>query len=346
MTPVFAANELGSAGPFRLIGGEVCNLGHDAQRSGACDPPPIDPNVLRGSERANARIERAKRLLGLVRIISAQTELDEAIREEPHHIGALHLRARINISQGDFEAARIDLLAANAATNPDAGVLASLAYIELQHGRISEAARYADRAAKMRPNDPDVHWIRAQVALSAGKIEEALQNLDVALRDSDNFRARQMRAQIFLHDLNFTDAITDADQLVAARPSDYEARNIRALARLGAGQLDGALDDLTDMVGPPGGPYLLPPGHPDFDRLSLQRAMLLVQAGRSADAAKDIEYVVAKGGVSSILRLQIFLRQNGFPDIALDGNRSEKLDAAVAACFINQACGRGLAAAI
>lgn len=346
ITPSFAANDLGSAGPFRLVGGGVCSLGHAAQRSGACDPASVDSNMPHGTEKANARIERAKRLLGLVRIEAAQTELDDAIKEEPHHIAALHLRARMRISHGDFEAARLDLLAANITSNPDGGVMASLAYVELQRQRLSEAVRHADRAVRVKPNDPDVRWIRAQVALAAGQTQEALQNLDLALEDRGNFRARLSRAQIFLRDLNFAAAIADADKLLAAMPADYEARNIRALARLGAGQLEGALDDLSSMIGPPGGPYLLPPRHPDFGRMSLERAMLLVRAGRTSDAAKDIQYVLTQGGPSSILRLQLFLRENGFPDIALDGNHNQKLDDAIVACFISQACGRGLTAAI
>jgi hypothetical protein len=42
------------------------------------------------------------------------------------------------------------------------------------------------------------------------------------------------------------------------------------------------------------------------------------------------------------LQMQVYLRSHGFPDVKLDGARSDQLDDALQACFIDDACGRGI----
>ena len=74
----------------------------------------------------------------------------------------------------------------------------------------------------------------------------------------------------------------------------------------------------------------------------MQRALLLVQLHRKADANLDLDAILTVGGRRSLLRMQIYLRRNGFADLPLDGERTAAFDSALESCFINQACGRGL----
>jgi len=52
--------------------------------------------------------------------------------------------------------------------------------------------------------------------------------------------------------------------------------------------------------------------------------------------------VLNLGGRPALTAMQLHLRKNGFPDVPLDGKRSAALDDAALACFVDQACGRGL----
>ena len=61
---------------------------------------------------------------------------------------------------------------------------------------------------------------------------------------------------------------------------------------------------------------------------------------------RDFDALVGSGGARAILRIQVYLRRSGFPDVPVDGKRSDAFDDAVKACFINEACGRGLAQGI
>ncbi len=341
--PCLAANDLGRSGPFRLIGGDRCGADFLAQRNGACDPPQVETSGLSAAAATAARIERARRLLGFVRVEAALHELDTAILAEPGAVDALHLRARLLLSQFNFAAARRDLDQALKADPSNAAVHSTSAYLHLQVRQMPEALRHIEFAMTTAPDDPDARWVRALILIAAGQWETAELDLDVALRDEGNWRARLSRAEIYLRQERFEAAASEADLLLEARPQNFESLHARVLANVGARRLDRALADLSSMIGPPGGPYLLPPKHPSFGRLTFQRAMILASAGQRDEALKDVEYVLAAGGLRAILRLQIFLRHNGLPDVVLDGKRSAQLDEAILACFGQAACGRGLA---
>jgi len=67
-----------------------------------------------------------------------------------------------------------------------------------------------------------------------------------------------------------------------------------------------------------------------------------MKVGRAADASRDLDAIVTTGGKRALLRMQVYLRKNGFSDLVIDGQRSAAFDSALQICFINQACGRGL----
>ena len=45
LRPAAADGSLGTAGPFRAIGGATCAGGYIAQMQGKCDPPPVDQSL-------------------------------------------------------------------------------------------------------------------------------------------------------------------------------------------------------------------------------------------------------------------------------------------------------------
>lgn len=340
--PCAAANDAGLSGPFRMMGGATCDAGGLAQHQGACDPPALDTTGLPAATAAAARFERARKLLALVRLDAAKEELGKAIAAEPTAVEALHFRARLRLSMGDPKGAEQDLDAAIKAAPDNALVRSSLAYLHLQMRRLPEALREIETALAAMPDDPDARWIRASILIALGQSDKAIADLDVAVRDAGNVRARETRAALHLRQNRLEAAVADADRVQQSRPEDPTTLTIRVLAKIGAGKTDEALADLDKLIGPPGGPYQMPVEDQDFGRLTYQRAMLLASAGRGEDAMKDVAYVLDKGGIRAILRLQIFLRHNGMPDVVLDGQRSSQLDAAVMTCFGNAACGRGL----
>ncbi len=76
------------------------------------------------------------------------------------------------------------------------------------------------------------------------------------------------------------------------------------------------------------------------------RAMLLARLGHREKALQDLDAIVREGDRRAILRLQVYLRNNGFPDVPIDGKRTNGFDDAIVACFLDKACGRGVASPI
>ncbi|CAN5310955.1 hypothetical protein BH10PSE8_BH10PSE8_17150 [soil metagenome] len=325
-----------------MLGGATCDAGGLSQHQGACDPPVLDTTGLSAPALTSARVERARKLIALLRLEAAKEELGKAIAAAPTAVEALHLRARLRLSMLDLKGAELDLDAAIKAAPDNAPVRSSLAYLHLQMRRLPEALRDIETALAAMPDDPDARWIRASTLIALGQSDRAIADLDIAVRDEGNVRARETRAALHLREHRLEAAVADADRVQQKRPEDPTTLTIRILAKIGAGKTDEALDDLDQLIGPPGGPYRTPAEYQDFGRLTYQRAMLLASAGRGEEAMKDVAYVLDKGGIRAVLRLQIFLRHNGMPDVVLDGQRSSQLDAAVTSCFGNAACGRGL----
>ena len=69
---------------------------------------------------------------------------------------------------------------------------------------------------------------------------------------------------------------------------------------------------------------------------------LRLRLNRPAEARWDVDAVMKHSGLPEILQLQVYLRNNGFPDLPLDGKQSDRLADALVACFINDACARGM----
>jgi hypothetical protein len=59
---------------------------------------------------------------------------------------------------------------------------------------------------------------------------------------------------------------------------------------------------------------------------------------RFAEAAAEAVGALGAGGNRSILRAQVFLRQNGFPETPLDGQASDALRGAMQACMGLNSC--------
>jgi tetratricopeptide (TPR) repeat protein len=341
---VFAEDPLGTAGRFRFFGWANCGKPIAEQLKGGCDPAPVDTSNLSPSEIAHAHIQRAIKLVSFLRMHEARAAADEALRADPKNVEALTFRARLAMSNLDGESAERDLNAGLLLAPNDPSLLASRAERLLELGKTELALRDASMAVSAAPPSPDTLWIRARILMQQNRLEEAESDLDQALQlEPAGLRVRLFRAHVRLRLGRFEEAISDTDALLAQRPSDPSAIEVRAFASAALGRTADAVRDLTAILGNPGEPgHMVHPSSPYYSRLRALRAMLLVQLGRGVDAEHDLDLILTRGGKQAVLRMQLHLRRNGFPDVPLDGQRTHEFDEALKACFLKQACGRGL----
>ena len=335
-----ARDPLGTAGPLRSTGWAKCDAGIKAQLEGACDPLPVDTS-LPGPQQSKAHVERTIALLGLLRMQQARESLDAAIRADDRNVAAYKLRARINIPGNG--SAENDITAGLALDPNDSDLVAMRATIFEDRDRRA-ALREATRAVALKRDNADALWIRAGILLRGKQFAEAEADLTRALSiEPDVFRIRHLRAAVRLHRDHFQEAIDDANIVLRERPGEISALHVRAMARAGLRDFAGLVDDLTAVLGEPGRPINADPSGALFNGLFIQRAIALVRIGRPEQALQDIDVVVGIGGQRAVLRMQVYLRSHGFPDVALNGKRSDQFDDAMKSCFIDQACGRGIA---
>jgi tetratricopeptide (TPR) repeat protein len=340
--PAQAGDPLGTAGPFRSSAWAKCAAGVVEQFRGACDPPAVDP-ALPAIDQSKAHVERAVTLISLGRIPQAHESLNAAVSADPRNLMALKLRARIAIP-GNGDGSEADVNAGLLLDPSDADLLAMRAMHLQDAGNPRAALRDADRAVSLSSRNADVLWMRARILLVNMRFKEAEADLTQALAiEPDYFRARHLRGAVRIHIEQYGDAFEDANRAVTLHPADVSALQLRAMARAGLGDFQGLVDDLTIVLGEPGRPINADPSWALFNGLYIQRAIALVRLGRQQEAMADIETVSKLGGQRSILRMQVYLRSNGFPDVKIDGKRSQLFDDAMKACFIDKACGRGIA---
>jgi tetratricopeptide (TPR) repeat protein len=336
-----AADPMGSAGSFRSVGWAQCQAPHAEWQRGACDPAPVDGS-LSGSPLAHAHVERARALVAQTRMEEALKAADAAVAADPDNVAGRTLRGRLLATLGRSDAAERDYNAGLMLAPGDPVLRASRAELLLGRGDTRAALADIQAATAQRPDDVDVLWIKARIHMRLPRFDVAERDLDRAVAiEPEERRTRLLRAQLRLRLGNYVGAADDASHVLSGRPSDPTARETRAIARIGLDRPAEAIDDLNAILGPPGeaSPAVASPHYREF---LFQRALLLAQLGRAKDADADIGTLLRAGGKQAVLRVQLYLRQHGFPDVRVDGERSSGFDDAFRACIVDQACGRGL----
>ena len=331
------ASELGTAGPFRSVGGAVCPAGSQD----GCAPPPVD-TALPLAEQVHAHIARALALLDLVRMTDAKSALDQALKLDPDNVQALTLRGRLAIYDLDGRSAAVDINHALYLAPNDANLLATRGALTVMACECRQALADFNAALKSDPNNIDALFLRAKFYLVNQDPVRAFVDLTTSLAlDPDDLRARLMRAKVQLLRKDYDLATLDADKVIAARPHDTDALLTRAVARKSAGDEAGAIDSYTALLeGPAGVSGML--GIPAFRDAMLERARLYLKLKRFDEAKRDLSAIVAQGGQKTILKLQLFLHGDGFPNVDITGARSAAFDSALAACFSDTVCGPNL----
>lgn len=342
--PAFASasNNMGTAGLYRSLPMTNCGQPILAQMEGACDPPPVDTN-LAIADQVQAHLGRAERLLLLMRMQQAREAADRALELEPGNFAVLKFRARLALNMWDDSIAWHDINAALKIMPDDSDLLATKAELRWRRQEIELALEDAAAAINLNPKNADAFRSRGRMLMQMGRTTEALHDWNAALAlEPDLKLARLFRAQTYLRMANFNAAIEDASTILRDNPADMSGLQVRAYAYGAVGKLAEAAGDLTTLLGKPGDGRASPAGNGTFRPLLLQRMIIFVKLGREREAEQDIDMLLSGGGKPGVLQLQLFLRQNGFPEVQLDGQRSTALDQALRACVTQQTCLRGL----
>src|SRR5262249_26326997 len=105
-------------------------------------------------------------------LVAAKVALDRVLGAEPENVAALMERADLLIDQKNYEAAIVDLKAADKVRPKDKSILGRLAYVYQQAGKLEEAQTTA-RDAGLEVQQPTGGNSKTQVVGTPAEIEAA-----------------------------------------------------------------------------------------------------------------------------------------------------------------------------
>ncbi len=80
--------------------------------------------------------------------------------------------------------------------------------------------------------------------------------------------------------------------------------------------------------------------------LIASHAMMLARSGSKVEAGSELRNILARGNLKPILKVQVFLRNQGYDDVAINGKYDELTSRALDACLLDDKCAPGVGQAI
>jgi tetratricopeptide (TPR) repeat protein len=341
------------AGP---IGGHVgpCYMAK-LQHSEPCPEPPVASDTASAAERAQSHLKRAFFFTEMQEFAKALAETDAALAAEPNNAQAHHLAARLSLSRQDIDRAERDILLARKEAPNDPAIEMTYAFVLQARMADIEALKVIDKVIAKYPGDIFARLQHASLMMRFGPHEMDRSAFQAALADYNYIIERsppdaglfEQRAGTLAALGQDKAALADLASALKLDPGRYSALTSRVdiAATLGLNQL--AVDDLDTLL------HMSSGGTPLYAMIDGERAKLLVKRATALahlrhfqDASDDAVEALGLGGIPSVLRTQVFLRANGFPDLPLDGKSSPALRQALRVCFGLDVCFQGVTRAI
>jgi len=336
-----AAEPAPGAGPV-ILQVNPCLIANRTGKGAPCPEPAVSDsgdNLVR----AESHRQRALFFIDMQDFEKAASETDIALDLLPDWAEAHHLAARIAAANADVPRAQKEIAAALALAPEDLDFRATNAAILDWRAPFEAFKEFNDIATK----DPAHRYARGQRARLLVEFrhpDDAMMDLNFLLSGKQPaFDYLPLRAQANLMRGRPRDAVADYTTALELNPGRVDLVTARAAAFEAAGDDEAALRDYDTLLGPVGAekaPYAI-----SGDQLGaplMERAKILVRAKRFADAATDMSAAIAQGGKRTVLKAQLFLRHNNFPEVPLDGRVSPELRTALQSCFALNACTQGV----
>ena len=276
----------------------------------------------------------------------AMAAWDKAIAVDPTFAEPHAIKGDVAARKRKYEEA---ILAFDRALALDSGYWRAMmgkARIFLRHGQTKEALALARKAVVAASAVSIVHQLHGEILLDAGMLELALSEFQIAA-DLDKGELRRLpgliqEASPWSRIAHVAMRLGQVDRAITAVSREIDGKRVqnvdpslflqRAEYLEAAGRLGAAADDYEKaMIG-------FGPGFDGAEKYRARIAMLRASTGRSAAAGETFRDLLRKGNLKSILRIQVFLKNQGFDAIEIDGKRSATLEKALDRCLSDPDC--------
>ena len=243
------------------------------------------------------------------------------------------------MSMGDYPRAARDIAMALQQSPDDPNIAASNAVLlDLEQNPYGALDAFNEILAR-HPDHAFSLLAHARLSLTMAQPQDAIADLNALLtRDGTDTALLSLRAAAYMQMNDPGPAIADYTKALVAHPEQLQLVMGRAGAYALAGEDAAALADFDQVLGPVGAAPRYAIGGTELVKYRTQRAFVLVRLKHFADAAVEMTNALDAGGKHAVLRAQIFLRRNGFPQTPLDGRDSDSLRQSLQACFGLNSC--------
>ena len=301
-----------------------------------CELPSL-PDNANTQQMVAARLSRAHFFTDVGELQNAMGETDAALSLDAKNADAHHLAARL-ATTGDLARAEREIKLAIGLRPEDVDLRATDAVRMNAREPSEDALREFNNILAKRSDHRFSRDERAKLLMALGRPDAAIADLDILLADRQDANLFAQRGAAYISTDHPQQAIDDFDQALKLVPGRFDLLTGRAAAYELAGNDQAALADYDAILGPIDGPPAIIMRESQSAVYHMARAQVLIRLRRFADASSDMMHSVSAGGPRSILRAQVYLRQNGFPQTPLDGRDSPDLRAALQSCFGLNSC--------
>ena len=279
----------------------------DADAALAMEPDDVEALVLRAHIHVMSGTNRER----------ARSDIARAIELDPADGRAHAVRGLALQSEGDLAGAVDAFTQALDCSRPEVSAYVYRGVLRVDGGDLDGAEADAGHAVSELPRAPAGHWIRGRARALRGDRYGALEEYELALAlDPTHAATHSSRADVYVEMGDLARALTEMDQAVALSgagtmfynrgnvklasrdldgaeadftralerdPSDMQAYLNRGTARLLRGKREGALEDFRRAA----------EGDPTYPQARMKYGLLLLEVGRSREAAAELEAALA-----------------------------------------------------
>jgi tetratricopeptide (TPR) repeat protein len=208
----------------------------------------------------------------------------------------------------------------------------------------------AEKAAAIKPDERDVIMVYGRMLQINDRNEEAARQYEAAVGGYDpskNTSLELMREPHPLRSLAYVynklgkpavaaETLSKYMDSVPSVSRDYTLYQERAEYYEFAGIYAKAAEDFREAASRAPAEFA--------EEIMAKRAMLLTKAG--ASAGDELRSVLARGSLKPTLKVQVFLRNQGYTDVTINGKYDGPTKRALEACLLDKACAPGVGQAI
>ncbi|MCB1748179.1 MAG: PEP-CTERM system TPR-repeat protein PrsT [Gammaproteobacteria bacterium] len=229
-------------------------------------------------------IMAAKLHFGQGEFTAAQDYISRLLEIEPQNAAARRMLGAIQLAAGRLDGLdELSNAAGDGAAAQDPGMLALLGTTYLKYGKFGDSQASLERAAELAPDSLPIRTQLALSRLSAGKPEQAIEELQAIRTEDPSFvQADIMLALVYMSQKDNDKALEVAQALVEKNPESALAENVLGYVRETAGDNGGAAQAYDKAL------QLDPKFHPA--RINLAR--LAIRAGDTATGRARFQEVL------------------------------------------------------